>query len=111
MSSLSLDAPIAYDDEISLGDLVPDPADDPTLTGLHYESLGREVDMALEALTPRERIIIKHYFGLDGHEKQTLEGIGGMMHLTRERIRQIKEEALCKLRETPGLDGLRAYLN
>ena len=111
VTSLSLDAPIAYDEEISLGDLVPDQADDPTLTGLHYESLGREVDMALEALTPRERIIIKHYFGLDGHEKQTLEGIGGMMHLTRERIRQIKEEALRKLRETPGLDGLRAYLN
>ena len=111
VSSLSLDAPIAYDDEISLGDLVPDPADDPTLTGLHYESLGREVDMALEALTPRESTIIKHYFGLDGHEKQTLEGIGKMMHLTRERIRQIKEEALRKLRETPGLDGLRAYLN
>ena len=100
-----------YDEDIDLGDLVPDKSDDPTLTGLHYESLGREVDMALEVLTPRESTIIKHYFGLDGCEKRTLEQIGKMMGLTRERIRQIKEEALGKLRQAPGLDGLRDYLN
>ena len=111
VTSLSLDAPIACDEEIDLGDLVADTSDDPTLTGLHYESLGREVDMALRVLTPREAAIIKHYFGLGGCEKRTLEEIGKMMDLTRERIRQIKEEALHKLRQAPGLDGLLAYLN
>ena len=111
VTSLSLDAPIAHDEDIDLGDLVPDRSDDPTLTGLHYESLGREVGMALEVLTSRESAIIKHYFGLDGCEKLTLEQIGKIMGLTRERIRQIKEEALGKLRQAPGLDGLRDYLN
>ncbi len=111
VGSLSLDAPIACDEELALGDLVADPSDDPTLTGLHYESLGQEVDIALEFLTPRENRIIRHYFGLGGERKRTLEEIGQMMDLTRERIRQIKEEALGKLRDTPGLEKLRIYLN
>jgi RNA polymerase primary sigma factor len=111
VSSLSLDAPIARDEDIDLSDLVPDLTDDPTLMELHYESLGQEIDLALTILTQREIKILKHYFGLGGHEKKTLEEIGHMMDLTRERIRQIKEEALDKLREAPGLEALRAYLN
>jgi RNA polymerase primary sigma factor len=111
VTSLSLDAPIASDENIDLGELVADLADDPTLLSLHYESLGRELDLALAILTPREIEILKHYFGLGGEDKKTLEQIGDMMSLTRERIRQIKEEALGKLREAPGLEELRAYLN
>lgn len=111
VTSLSLDAPIASDENVNLGDLVADPSDDPTFTELHYESLGREVDMVLERLTERESRIVKHYFGLGGGKKHTLEEIGQMMGLTRERIRQIKEEALRKLRQTPGLEELRTYLN
>ncbi len=111
VTSLSLDAPIACDDDIDLGDLVADPSDDPTLTGLHYESLGRELDMALASLTSREKLILTHYFGLNGTKKLTLEEIGRMMNLTRERIRQIKEEALRKLRSDPQFQELRAYLN
>ena len=90
---------------------LPDPAADSTLLGLYYESLGQEVDMALASLTSRESKIIRCYFGLGGEEKRTLEQIGQMMGLTRERIRQIKEEALGKLRDAPGLDELRSYLN
>jgi RNA polymerase primary sigma factor len=111
VTSLSLDAPIARDEDIDLGDLVPDSADDPTLTSLHYESLERQLALALEMLTARESKILKHYFGLGGQEKRTLEQIGAMMDLTRERIRQIKEEAIGKLRAAPGLEELRAYLN
>ncbi len=111
VTSLSLDAPLAGDEDIDLIDMVADPSEDPALESLHYESLGYEVDMALEALTAREAKILRHYFGLAGEKKKTLEEIGTMMGLTRERIRQIKEEALRKLRESPSLDELRSYLN
>jgi RNA polymerase primary sigma factor len=111
VTSLSLDAPIASDEDVDLGELVPDPTDDPTLTDLHYESLGQEVDLVLRHLTDREARILKHYFGLGGGRKHTLEEIGQMMGLTRERIRQIKEEALRKLRQSPDLEELKSYLN
>jgi len=111
VTCLSLDAPVARDEDLDLIDMVADPAEDPALENLHYESLGYEVDTALEALTAREAKILRHYFGLAGEKKKTLEQIGTMMGLTRERIRQIKEEALRKLRESPTLDELRSYLN
>jgi RNA polymerase primary sigma factor len=111
VTSLSLDAPIAADEDIDLGDLVADQSADQALIDLHYESLGTEVDLALGTLTQREREILKRYFGLGGEERLTLEEIGRTMNLTRERIRQIKEEALHKLREAPDLQELRTYLN
>jgi RNA polymerase primary sigma factor len=111
VGSLSLDAPMSSDDGIDLVDLVADPAVDKALAGLHYESLGRQVDIALAGLTGREMKIIRHYFGLGGETRRTLEEIGGMMGLTRERIRQIKEEAIGKLRQARGVEDLREYLN
>lgn len=111
VNSLSLDAPMAYDEDLELGDMVADETDDPLLMDLHYESLSQELGFLLAELTSRESTILRHYFGLDGNKKKTLEEIGVMMGLTRERIRQIKEEALGKLRQAPGLDELRAYLN
>jgi RNA polymerase primary sigma factor len=111
VSSLSLDAPMAFDEDLELGDIVADDSEDPLLAGLHYESLEQELGSLLEGLTARESRILCHYFGLRGNRKKTLEEIGKMMGLTRERIRQIKEEALGKLREAPGLDELRSFLN
>jgi RNA polymerase primary sigma factor len=111
VTSLSLDAPMTYDEELELGDVVADDTEDPFLVGLHYESLEQELGFLLSELTSRESRILRHYFGLGGREKKTLEEIGRMMGLTRERIRQIKEEALGKLRQAPNLDELRAYLN
>jgi len=111
ISSLSLDAPVAFDEDVDLGDLVPDTAADPGMTSLHYESLTQDLALVLAELTDREVTILQHYFGLGGEQKKTLEEIGKMMGLTRERIRQIKEEALAKLRSAPGLEGLREYLN
>jgi RNA polymerase primary sigma factor len=111
VGSLSLDAPVAFDEDVDLGDLVPDQTDDPGMTHLHYESLGQELNIVLSELTERESTILEHYFGLGGTKKKTLEEIGQMMGLTRERIRQIKEEALGKLRARPGLDDLRSFLN
>ena len=111
VGSLSLDAPVAFDEDVDLGELVADTADDPGLTNLHYESLGQDLALVLAELTERESTILQHYFGLGGKDKKTLEEIGQMLGLTRERIRQIKEEALGKLRSQPGLEELRSYLN
>ena len=111
VASLSLDAPVAVEDGVELGDLVADTSEDPTLTSLHYESLDYEVDSALSLLTAREAEILRHYFGLGGEKKKTLEEIGTMMSLTRERIRQIKVGALDKLRDAPVAETLRSYLN
>ncbi|MEA3409741.1 MAG: RNA polymerase sigma factor RpoD/SigA, partial [Candidatus Eisenbacteria bacterium] len=111
VGSLSLDAPVAFDEDVDLGDLVADTSDDPGLVDLHYESLGQDLALVLSELTERESTILQHYFGLGGEDKKTLEQIGQMMSLTRERIRQIKEEALGKLRAQPGLEELRSYLN
>jgi RNA polymerase primary sigma factor len=111
VGSLSLDAPISEGEGMELADLVPDGTPDPAQTKLHYESLGEDVALALGVLTPRESTILHHYYGLGGVKRQTLEQIGEMMGLTRERIRQIKEEALGKLRSAPDVDGLRTYLN
>jgi RNA polymerase primary sigma factor len=99
VTSLSLDAPIASDEEVDLGDLVADTSDDPTLTGLHYESLGREVDLVLETLTEREARILTHYFGLGGGKKHTLEEIGQMMGRTEGAIKSLYHRTLIALRE------------
>jgi len=111
VGSLSLDAPLSQEDGLELSDLVADETRDPGLASLHYESLGQELGTALGALTDRERTILRHYYGLGGARKQTLEEIGVMLGLTRERIRQIKEEAIGKLRSSPDLSSLRIYLN
>ncbi len=58
----------------------------------------KNIEEALERLTPRESEVIRFYFGLDGSESLTFEEIGEMMNLTRARIRQIREKALKKLR-------------
>lgn len=111
VGSLSLDAPLAQDEGLDLADLVADEGRDPVLVDLHYESLRKELGAALGVLTEREIDILRHYYGLGGKKKRTLEEIGEMMGLTRERIRQIKEEAIGKLRDAPSAGGLRTYLN
>ena len=111
VGGLSLDAPISSDDGIDLGDVLADPTVGAALAGLHYESLGRQVEIAFAALTPRETKVLRHYYGLSGAKRRTLEEIGAMMDLTRERIRQIKEEAIRKLRAAPAAAELREYLN
>ena len=77
------------------------------------ESFMREdIGKAFERyLKPREAQVLKLYYGLEGEESHTLESIGRMFGLSRERIRQTKEAALKKLRESPNTDQLKSYLN
>ena len=78
--------------------------------GLLVDSLRREVQRALGTLTQREADVIALYFGLNGEQALTLEEIGEKFSLTRERVRQIKEKAIRRLRHTTRSKALKPYL-
>ena len=94
----SLDARCGEDDKNSLLEIMSDESQEPPDALLLRVSLKEEIEAALDALEEREREIIRLYFGLDGAPPMTLNGIGNRFGLTRERIRQIRDKALCKLR-------------
>lgn len=107
---LSMDAPFASNEENRLLDVLENeelPAPDTTLMS---ESLKEEVERALAKLSEREAEVIRLYFGLDSDEPLTLEEIGDKFNLTRERVRQIKEKAIRRLRNTTRSKELRKYL-
>jgi RNA polymerase primary sigma factor len=110
-SHLSLDAPFSSSEDNSLIDILEDemqPAPDESLLS---ESLRVEIEKALDTLTPREAEVINLYFGLNHEKPLTLEEIGARFSLTRERVRQIKEKAIRRLRHASRSKALRAYLN
>ncbi|MDZ4221336.1 MAG: RNA polymerase sigma factor RpoD/SigA [Patescibacteria group bacterium] len=105
----SLDAVFTdSDDKRSLADLLADDGPPPDQATLVRSQLD-DISSALEDLDERERKIVRLYFGLDGREPMTLEEIGAEMNLTRERIRQLKERALLKLRHPARAIGLIQY--
>ena len=97
-SVCSLDESFTDDDERSLLNTLPDKSLEAPDADVLRESARVQLENALNTLDERELRIIRLYFGLDGNEALTLEEIGDMMNLTRERIRQLKERALSKLR-------------
>ena len=108
---LSLDAPFSTSEDNSLIDVLEDelqPAPDESLL---KESLRVEIEKSLETLTPREAEVINLYFGLSHEKALTLEEIGVRFSLTRERVRQIKEKAIRRLRHASRSKSLRAYLD
>ena len=106
---ISVDAPFADGEDNSLLDVLVN-ADSPNADrGLINESLATEVERALEILTERERDIIRYFFGI-GCSEMTLEEIGEKFDLTRERVRQIKEKAIRKLRQSTRSSVLKSYL-
>jgi RNA polymerase primary sigma factor len=107
---LSMDAPFNQTEENRLLDVLENedlPAPD---TILMSESLKEEVERALSKLAEREAEVIRLYFGLDTDEPLTLEEIGEKFNLTRERVRQIKEKAIRRLRNTTRSKELKKYL-
>ena len=107
---LSLDAPFNQDEDSRLLDVLENeemPAPDNPLMD---ESLKVEVERALETLTDREAEVVKLYFGLGREHPLTLEEIGELFKLTRERVRQIKEKAIKRLRHASRSKPLRSYL-
>ncbi|MBO5831733.1 MAG: RNA polymerase sigma factor RpoD/SigA [Alistipes sp.] len=106
---ISVDAPFADGEDNSLLDVLVN-ADSPNADrGLINESLAKEVERALEILTERESDIIRYFFGI-GTSEMTLEEIGEKFDLTRERVRQIKEKAIRKLRQSSRSIPLKSYL-
>ena len=107
---LSLDAPFNQGDDNRLLDVIEDDQQQPPDDVLLNESLRIEVQRALTTLSDREAEVIKLYFGLDREHPLTLEEIGERFSLTRERVRQIKEKAIRRLRHTSRSRMLRSYL-
>ena len=106
---VSVDAPFVDGEENSLLDVLVN-SDSPNADKLLLnESLCREIDRALATLTEREGEIIKYFFGISCQE-MTLEEIGEKFGLTRERVRQIKEKAIRRLRHTSRSKLLKSYL-
>ena len=90
-------------------DLLSNPDSPNADRGLVNESLNKEIERALSTLTERERDIVKYFFGI-GAQEMTLEEIGEYFGLTRERVRQIKEKAIRRLRHSARSKLLKSYL-
>ena len=107
---ISMDAPLTQGDENRLLDVVENeeyPAPDHMLMS---ESLKTEINRILSTLSDREAEVIKFYFGLNKEHSLTLEEIGERFNLTRERVRQIKEKAIRRLRHASRSKNLKSYL-
>lgn len=108
--SVSMDTPLHSDGSNRLLDILHDKQDSDPDSKIMDESLRQDVKYILKTLTKREAKILKLYFGLDGERPHTLEEIGVIFKLTRERVRQIKERALIKLRHSSRSESLLQYL-
>ena len=108
-SSISLDEPLGEDDARLIDYLADDDAPPPDREAAQ-DDLAASIESALTQLSPRERSVVNLYFGFNGGEPMTLEAIGEQMGVTRERVRQLKERALSRLRRSkiaPALETLR----
>jgi len=105
----SLDATFREEEDHSLLDVIPDDRQESPEIMVMKGCLRGQIDSVLGGLVNREAEILKLYFGLDGEEPMTLDQIGNRYGLTRERVRQIKEKALDRLRHPSRCDQLRTY--
>ena len=105
-----MDAPLVSGEENSLLDVLSSEDGPNPESGLLNESLRREIERALSTLTDREAEVIRLYFGLNAKHALTLEEIGEKFDLTRERVRQIKEKAIRRLKQTSKSNILKTYL-
>jgi len=107
---LSVDAPFAQGEDNRLLDVLQDPQQLPPDMLLMNDSLRVEVKRVLLTLSLREREVLELFYGLDDHPPMALEEIGDRFHLTRERVRQIKEKAIRRLRHAHKIKPLRNFL-
>lgn len=108
---VSVDAPFVEGEDNSLLDVLENGNTKKTDEHLDYlQSLRREIERSLDTLTPRQKDVIKLYFGLAAEHSMSLEDIGTKFNLTRERVRQIKDKAIGKLRSTSRSKLLKNYL-
>lgn len=109
--SVSMDSPVQDGMDNSLVDMMVNPnADNADKQLEHFESLQHEIQMALRSLTDRQKKIICYFYGIGVEHCLTLEDIGERFNLTRERVRQIKDKAISKMRNTQCCNDLRVFL-
>ena len=107
---VSMDAPLVEGEDSNLYDVLRSGESPNPDRILMHESLRTEIERALETLTPREADVVRLYFGLGNQHPMTLEEIGETFDLTRERVRQIKEKAIRRLKHTSRSKILKTYL-
>jgi RNA polymerase primary sigma factor len=107
---LSMDAPFSQGEDNRLLDIIHNDRAPSPDHGLMEESLRKEVERALQTLSRREAEVVRLYFGLNREHPLTLEEIGEKFNLTRERVRQIKEKAIRRLRHASRARSLKSYL-
>jgi len=107
---VSMDAPLIEGEDSNLYDVLNSGESPNPDRQLLHESLRVEIERALETLTPREGDVVRLYFGLGDEHPMTLEEIGETFDLTRERVRQIKEKAIRRLKHTSRSRILKTYL-
>lgn len=106
--TISLETPIGNEDDTSLGDLIADEVSETPYEAASESMLKRDVSDALDTLSARERLVLQLRFGLGQGHQHTLAEVGEQLQISRERVRQIENEALQKLRRLDG-DRLLAY--
>ncbi|MBK9223896.1 MAG: sigma-70 family RNA polymerase sigma factor [Flavobacterium sp.] len=108
---LSMDAPLVEGEDSNLYDVLRSGESPNPDRELIHESLRTEIERSLETLTPREADVVRLYFGLGDQHPMTLEEIGETFDLTRERVRQIKEKAIRRLKHTSRSKILKNWIN
>ena len=110
-TTVSIDKPVGDENDTKIGDFLQDNS---TSSAPEHESelveLRKEISNVLKSLSEKERMVLTLRFGLEGHEQMTLEDIGNILNLSRERIRQIERNALKKLRNSKYAKGLMDFL-
>ena len=106
---LSLDAPMTPGEDNKLLDYLPDEYNPSPSDNAFDTALKEAIQDSLDSLKPREAKILRLYYGLDSHEAMTLEEIGSVLGITRERVRQIKEKALNRLRHVSRARALQSF--
>ncbi|MFQ5905555.1 MAG: RNA polymerase sigma factor RpoD/SigA [bacterium] len=107
---VSLDVPTSESETATLSDMIESTLYPSPEEFLEKEVFAEEMEKAVASLAPRESKILRLYFGLGQERPHTLEEIGTMLRLSRERVRQIKEKALTKLRQAPQSEKLKSFL-
>jgi len=107
--SLSLSQPVGPEQDSELVELIEDEAAPDPLAAISHQLLQEQVEKALQSLTSREARILRLRFGLPNGRAHTLQEVGEMIGLTRERIRQIEKEALGKLRHSARSNELKEF--
>ncbi len=107
---VSVDAPLVQDEDNTMLDVLKSNEAETPEDGLMYDSLKIEIERAISTLSPKEADVIRYFFGLNARSPLTLDEIGIKFGLTRERVRQIKEKGLRKLKHASKNKLLKSYL-